>query len=43
MEFDSYHVYVAFYLLPAIFLFHGMKSNMIFQVEMKHSMLNWKV
>jgi len=43
MELYSYSVYVTCYLLPAIFQFHGMTSNMIFQFEGKQIMLNGKV
>jgi hypothetical protein len=42
MELDSYSVYVTCYLMPAIFHFHGMKSNMICWIETKHIMLNLK-
>jgi hypothetical protein len=31
MELYSYSAYVTCYLLPVIFKFHGMTSNMIFQ------------
>lgn len=33
MELYSYSVYVTCYLLPAIFQFHGMTSNMIFSLK----------
>jgi len=43
MELYSYSVYVTCYLLPPIFQFHGLTSNMIFQFEGKQITLNENV